>query len=292
MLDLSQTPVEITSPGVYVLDRNWGTGSDPGSSGANAIVITAADVTLDLQGFELRSERTAIRSTGRNATIRNGRLLASQGLPGIAISASGDGTLIDGVRARTGGAIVIEISGVGSVLQNSYVNIDTGGAGVQAGDDSTLRDNRISSSEFISIIAASRTTIVDNDVWCGQQAPCIEVRGTNNIVSRNKVTETRNLSDGLVIRGDFNQAMENVFIADCESNRTTAIVVEGRGNTIRDNLVPSCGGGLHGGPGYGSIATATSTATTRYGLSYRSASAPLCRRTWAATLVLRIRTSA
>lgn len=69
-LDLSRVPVEITVPGLYVIDRNWLTYGN----GA-AIVVAADNVTLDLQGFELSVESVGIASTGQNVTIRNGRVV-------------------------------------------------------------------------------------------------------------------------------------------------------------------------------------------------------------------------
>ena len=79
ILDLSTLPVEITEPGVYVLNRSWdvATPLPPGV----AIVITADNVTLDFQGFELLADvpSAAIRSSGGNVTIRNGGVRAGAG---------------------------------------------------------------------------------------------------------------------------------------------------------------------------------------------------------------------
>ena len=93
ILDLSSLPstrpIEITVPGVYVLNRDW----RPYSSGSN-ITITANNVTLDLQGFELFGEAytdgAVIRSTGQDVTIRNGRVINT-----------GTGPVIDVYGART-----------------------------------------------------------------------------------------------------------------------------------------------------------------------------------------------
>ncbi len=75
--------------------------------------------------------------------------------------------------------------------------------------------------------------------------PCIDIEGTENIFSGNRINERSPVStDSLVIRGNFNHAMDNVFTTTCDSppRSTRAIVVEGQANTVRDNLVPSCGG--------------------------------------------------
>ncbi len=88
--------------------------------------------------------------------------------------------------------------------------------------------------------------MANNEVRCGVADPCIRVQGTDTVVSGNEINETRGLTaDGLVIGGNFNHALDNVFITtQCnpQFSTRTAIIVDGQGNTIRGNLVPSCGG--------------------------------------------------
>jgi hypothetical protein len=230
ILDLSTTPVEITEPGVYVLDRDWFALSPHERS---AIVIEADDVTLDLQGFELSVVYSGVVSRGQNVTIRNGRIIAAQrDEQGPAIFTYGSRSLIESVRASGGKGPVISVSGIGSALTNSTVVSQGGSLAllVHAYDDTIVRGNQIIGG-LTSMRVNSRATIVDNVVTCG--LTCIDVEGDNNTVSGNKL-----IGRGILIRADHNHVFGNVL--GCSSR--TAIAVEGLGNTIRDNLVPSCTG--------------------------------------------------
>ena len=173
-------PVEITEAGLYVLDPNW-----TATSLGGAIVITADDVILDLQGFELRSGELAIRSTGSGVTIRNGRVDAAFG---GAISVSGVGTRIERVHADVGRGGAISLNGAGSVLTDSTVIVGETATAVTAGDDTIVRNNSIG-SRFIALSASSGTTLVDNQVSCGRVDPCIVVDGSANTISRNTVKD-------------------------------------------------------------------------------------------------------
>lgn len=241
VLDLSRPPLEITEPGIYVFDRTWRSGLENQAM----IVITANDVIVDLQGFELLVENFGIASRGERVTIRNGHIDV---FGGNAISASGAGTRIERIRGGIGlGGTVFILDGPGSTLTESVATVGLNGTGVRAGDDTIIRNNRIGGGRGVALRASSRTTVVDNEIQCaGSPDPCIEVNGIDNIVSHNNVRVSVDRSgDGLVIRGNFNHVMDNVFItASCvfPPRSASAITVQGQGNTIRDNLVPSCSG--------------------------------------------------
>lgn len=239
LLDLQRVPVEINQPGLYLLDRSW---SLPTSPIDGAIVITADNVTLDLQGFELTTGELAVRSTGRGVTIRNGRVNADFG---GAIRVSGENSRIERVQADVGSGGAVGLDGTGSILTDSTIIVGDTATGVSAGDDTIVRDNRIG-SRFIALSASSRTTLVGNEIQCGVADPCIEVEGVDNTIRGNTVRETiGSTADGLVIRGNHNLALDNVFFTRCRAGSTNggaAIVVEGRGNTLRENIVPSCAG--------------------------------------------------
>ena len=227
IIDLSTSPVEIREPGVYVFDRNWFAG---GPFDRAAIVIQADNVTLDLQGFELSVVYAGISSTGQDVIIRNGRIIAAQrDEAGAAISTTGSRNLIESVRASGGKGAVIGLGGIGSVLTNSTVIAEGGSLAilVRANDDTIVRGNQIIGG-YISTLVYSRATIVDNVITCGVN--CIDVAGNNNTIGRNRL-----INGEMLIRADHNHVFGNVF--GC---RNTPIVVEGLGNTIRDNLVPRC----------------------------------------------------
>ena len=241
-LDLSRTPVEITQQGVYVLSQNWFVSDLAPPNGV--IVITANGVTLDLQGFELVVEsNTAIVSSGHLVYIRNGWVHAEGG---TAIRTSGQGTHIEHIHASVGSGTAVDLGGRGSTLTESTASAGLSGTGVRAGDDTIVR-NTLISSRIVTLRVSSRTVLTNNEIQCigGGVDPCIDVEGADNLFSSNRINEVSPGSpDGLVIRGNFNHAMDNVFTTTCDSpsRSTRAIVIEGQANTVRDNLVPSCGG--------------------------------------------------
>jgi hypothetical protein len=242
VLDLSRTPAEITEPGVYVLSQNWVVSDLAPPNGI--IVITANGVTLDLQGFELVVDgNTAIVSSGNLVYIRNGWVHAEGG---TAIRASGPGTYIEHIYASVGSGTAVDLGGRGSTLTESTATAGLSGIGLRLGDDTVVRNTRIS-GRTEALIASSRTVLTNNEIQCigGGGTPCIDIEGTDNIFSANRINEgTGSSVDALVLRGSFNHAMDNVFTMTCDSppRGSRAIIVEGQGNTIRDNLVPSCSG--------------------------------------------------
>jgi hypothetical protein len=228
ILDLSRVPVEITEPGLYVLDRNW---SDLGLTFDGAIIISADDVTLDFRGFELIVEDKGIVSTGQRVTIRNGRIVAA-GF--FATEASGAGTLIEHMRVSVEAGYAIGLMGRGTVLTDSDVSTDNDGVAVRAGDDTIVRENRLQGM-VAAVVSSSGTTVADNLLSGCREAPCIIVDGANNIVSGNILSAASGAAPrGILIRGDHNQVLDNAFKSNIGS---TAITVDGQGNIIRDNLV-------------------------------------------------------
>ena len=243
VLDLSRVPVVVTEPGLYVLDRSWNVVS-PTPDGA--IVVTASNVDLDLRGFELSVYESGVNASGQNFAIRNGRVTSHLG---VAVQVSGEGSIIEQVTALvTDYGTTVSVSGRGSVLANSVVSLSQGAAAVSAGDGTIVRNNQIT-SVGVGVSIFFRSSVVDNDVSCG--ADCVTVEGTDNIVSRNKFSKLfHSHSYGLHIRGNYNNAKDNVVLTRCiganstPSVSVTAIFVDGRGNTLLGNLVPamSCGG--------------------------------------------------
>jgi hypothetical protein len=244
ILDLSRTPVQLTEQGVYVLDRNWWI-SDLAPPGG-AIVITGNGVTLDLRGFELGGESIeVIVSTGSVVTIRNGTVFTEGG---TAIRTTGS-TRIEHVLASVGSGTAVRLDGLGSAFIESRASAGLSGTGLRAGDGTHVRNSSIY-GQGVALNASSLTVVTGNDIGCARADLdfCIELTGSENIFSDNRI----NLSgygssmDGLVVRGDFNHSMDNVFRIGCDTgNRgNRAIVVEGRENTVRSNLVPSCAGAV------------------------------------------------
>ena len=238
-LDLSRPPVEISQPGFYVLDRNWSVGFNNNA----AIVITADDVTLDMQGFEVTMVGGGISSSGSNVTIRNGRVSGR----GTAIAVSGAFTRIQNVRASVDEGKAINLGGSGSVLTDSVASVGGGGSGgtaVSAGSGTIVRGNFISGLSSAAIAMGYGATVTDNVVSGCVDEPCIVVSADNNIIARNRIDSIEAANgEGLWIVGNHNIAVENVF-RGC--GQRPAILVEGQGNTIRENLAPKCEGEVGG----------------------------------------------
>lgn len=241
-IDLSRTPLEISLSGSYVFDRNWNATST-GATGA--IVITADDVTLDLQGFTLTVDGTGIRSSGRNVTIRNGTVTVSgAGDGGAPIETSGASTTVESMRASTPrGGQGVSVAGVGSIVTRSIISTGIDGAGVAAGNDATVTDNQIS-SPGVAIQTMARNTVSGNQLYCGND--CVVLQFGRNIVSGNRVrgfNPTYAPAVAFQIYSDENQVFDNVLMPTCTAGQSgAAIHVTGQRNLIRGNLVPACNG--------------------------------------------------
>ena len=123
--------IEITAPGVYVINRNWVTGPNSG-----ALLINADDVTVDLQGFEISGGY--IVSNGRNVSIHNGRLHGGA----LAIASYGPSAVLQDLRVHVDRGTAISLLGAGSLLHDSTVTVGEG-LSVRAGDDTIVRNNRL-----------------------------------------------------------------------------------------------------------------------------------------------------
>lgn len=152
---ISSLPFSITQPGSYYLTTNL-----TGAAGQNGITIAAADVTLDLSGFELRGAPGSFSGIFMNPAISphvlNGSIVA-WGQDGINGTNGGGGT-IELLRVSANGrygisfnsgsqirkCIVFGNSNVGLLLSND-VEVDdcvasgNGVHGIQAGTSSTIR---------------------------------------------------------------------------------------------------------------------------------------------------------
>ncbi|HSP54851.1 MAG TPA: hypothetical protein VLS25_04615, partial [Dehalococcoidia bacterium] len=87
---ITSLPFTISQPGSYVLNGNL-----TGVSGQNGITVNAADVTIDLQGFELAGvsgSGDAVQANSANVAVRNGTIRDWSGAGFYAISdATADG---------------------------------------------------------------------------------------------------------------------------------------------------------------------------------------------------------
>ncbi len=112
----------ISKSGSYVLNKNIINSS---KSGADSVLVTAPNVTIDLQGFEIMSTNTGtgngINATGQsNVVIYNGIIM---GFGGAAIVA-GSGARISGITATGNGSGIN--CGVGCLARDNVLQSNTG----------------------------------------------------------------------------------------------------------------------------------------------------------------------
>jgi parallel beta-helix repeat protein len=135
---ITSLPFTISQPGSYVLNGNL-----TGVSGQDGITVSANNVTIDLQGFQLNSGPsngyaiTGIPTNPTNVTVRNGTIT---GWPGQAIRLS-DRAAVDNVSISGNGNSLGGISvGANSTVSNCRVQGYTIATGVAVGSRSTVHD--------------------------------------------------------------------------------------------------------------------------------------------------------
>ena len=121
--------------------------------------------------------------------------------------------------ASVGSGTAVDLGGRGSTLPESTASAGLSGTGVRAGDDTIVRATHIS-GRTVALRVSSRTVLTNNEIHCvgTRDDPCIDVEGADNLFSSNRINEVDSgAPDGLVIRGNSNHAMDNVFIPTCDS---------------------------------------------------------------------------
>jgi hypothetical protein len=114
-------PFTILNPGSYILTGNL-------SGSATVLTIAADGVTIDLNGFTIRSSGSAstavvINGSHNNVTIRNGNVVG--GSVGIGTAGAIADTLIEDVRvsnAKIGGIIIGSAGSRGCIIRRCKVN--------------------------------------------------------------------------------------------------------------------------------------------------------------------------
>ena len=176
---ITSLPFGISQPGSYVLNSNL-----TGVSSQNGINITANNVTIDLQGFELVGVPGSLHGiahisgslsglTVRNGTIRNWGQLGISAGPGVLVDEVSFKANNGGVFAGDGATLTncrIEGSiGTSSILGNRAVvskcTFDSNGSGctncpgIQVGQDSTVTETVARNNGGIEIQAGTGSTL-------------------------------------------------------------------------------------------------------------------------------------
>ncbi len=245
--DAAGFPITISAEGSYRLTGNL-TVSDPNLDG---LVVTAAGVTVDFNGFALSGPATgsgsgsgvtgtgtdgadAIRSTFRNGTIRGFRSLA------IALAGASQVRVDDmGIDSNAGGGLE---TGERGKLHGNNVSDNTGSAftsGIVAGASSTVSGNVVTGNPGGGIQAGSNSLVSGNTI-SGASAGVGITAGDGTVVSDNSVTGSQgpgvSCALGCVIRG--NAVYSNGGAGILESGQSTIA-----GNSSRENTLE----GIHAG---------------------------------------------
>jgi len=152
-------PVSIGSPGSY---RLTGSLTLPDAN-THGVIVSASDVTLDLNGFAIQCSSCATSGTGvgilgasgvANLTVRNGSVINTGG---NGISFAGPGARIEGVRSMDNGFNGIR---VGDLARISDCIVEGNGAyGIElASGDSVVQDSVSSRNGSVGIICAAAST--------------------------------------------------------------------------------------------------------------------------------------
>lgn len=151
--------VSITQPGSYYLSRNVATAKNTG------INILAADVTLDLNGFQITRSggaggtAIAVGAAAHRVTIRNGTILGDFG-NGINCATDSRATAIGDVAISACSNFGIFAS-EGAIISRCRIH-DQNGSGIQAGPSATISHCTISKTQTGKGILGLVATTIDH----------------------------------------------------------------------------------------------------------------------------------
>lgn len=230
VVDLTTTPFTISEPGTYVVDRDWALLTP--DNGQAVIDITASNVVLDLQGFEIAQDGSEgvmlVSIAGDGVTVRNGKLKGRR-TSAVAFQSSGVGTVVDSVNVEDSansffegnGAIIrssqfeakggVHVDGTGSRIEHSDIRCDEGALAVGPGAE--VRDNRI---------------------W-GVRSESVMLNGDKTIFRDNTVVNVQEFG-AVIVAGSDDAILENTIQFDTPEGTGPAILVAGTRNVIRGNL--------------------------------------------------------
>jgi hypothetical protein len=156
-------PYTISQQGSYVLNGNL-----TGVVGQDGITISASNVTIDLQGFEISGGGssgyaiTGLPLNPANVAVRNGTIRNWDGGQAVRL---GDGAVVDDLRVYAsasglGGIVLGNNSRLSNCHVEGYTNI---ASGISVGTDSIV-DNCVSTRNQTGITAADGVTILNSTV--------------------------------------------------------------------------------------------------------------------------------
>jgi hypothetical protein len=151
-------PFNITSSGSYYLTRNIGYGD-------NGLVISADDVTIDLNGFSLLGPGTGsgngifVSGTHKNLTVRNGEI---HGFGGHGISASTtDNVVVEHVTVSDNGAAPATGMALGNHARVTECSATGNGNGIYVAADSIVSRCSATGNTGSGIVSSSSGSLIE-----------------------------------------------------------------------------------------------------------------------------------
>jgi hypothetical protein len=253
----------ITQSGSYYL-----TGNITGEAGRHGILITASNVTLDLNGFALIGITTAGDGVStldfvRNIRVTNGSI---RSWPGSGINVLGDNSRFDnlrisdctlaGINTDTSlGTVITDCNvlscrgggiytGVASIVErNTVMNESTlgTGPGISVADGSTVRGNTVRAARSTGIVTGA-SCLVENNTVSRSGGDGINV-GTRSTVQQNSCAE--NAGSGIVLNGAACAALNNTLTNNAPGSTSAGGIVTTQNNSrIEANTLVGNGQGV------------------------------------------------
>jgi hypothetical protein len=222
----------LNAPGSYYLTANV-----TGTTGKSGIVVTASNVTIDLNGFTLTGVTGAVSgilfSTPDRVNIRNGIVT---GWPSGGLAGSGsDGSRIENITAvgNTGTGISV---GTHAILTGCIARSNTGttGSGIVTGAFSAVSDCTAASNGQHGISTGANSSVA----MCAASSNTVAGINTGNDCLVDRCTSTLNASGILSVAGSI------ITGNDCTSNASSGIRATGGTNRIDSNTCRANGSGF------------------------------------------------
>jgi parallel beta-helix repeat protein len=257
-------PVRITKTGSYVLGANLNV-----TTSTDAIDISAANVTIDLNGFVISGSGsgTGIKASGVTETsVRNGSVTGFS--PGLAL---GDGSVVQNVRANANQGDGIDCAG-DCQISHDGANSNGNNGILVSGSNNLIADNTANGNQGagINLSAGSQDQVTGNIAndngtgslcFSGIAAPFGGTPITSPVsdcqVSWNVTDDNcgNGISGGPGWQVSHNVANNNGYGGE-PGSKGNGISLVGNGATIDSNVANGNGGnGLAGNPGNGYIVT-------------------------------------
>ena len=241
---ISSLPFTINASGKYCLSGDLSYSANAGS----AIVISAGNVLLDLQGYTISGGGTVASAIGtsgnhRSITVRNGTVKGFRDAIRLgSISDTTSDSVVENLRLQDCQSVAIDVSGNGNIIRNNQVVntreqsfTDSGTSGIAVAGSS----NAILNNDIVDTIAAANlcTAIVLNP-------------SDRSIIENNRIERTAGEPGGtyaIYIGSSTNVLVVNnrIIRSDFGINFTNSTGI------FRDNIAIGCtnpySGGTNGG---------------------------------------------